>query len=202
MPIIVNGITIPFNGDFIFSNNINIDTVVANGVIVWQKQKAYFAYQNGIINTDAGINNPTLCEKSVNEGWYFENPVIQVRFDALGFIADVGCGEDNKGPTTRMCTNWIPTNVLLNLHTELYHHIYNEGQGIGTPSYEIYGMDTTEKSTKIWAGQWGYNDINGVLDLTISGYTYIKIILTFSTGGGSNGLNKRVFFGIRNIYFS
>ena len=63
-------------------------------------------------------------------------------------------------------------------------------------------MDTTEKSTKIWAGQWGYNDINGVLDLTISGYTYIKIILTFSTGGGSNGLNKRVFFGIRNIYFS
>lgn len=36
----------------------------------------------------------------------------------------------------------------------------------------------------------------------ISGYTHIKIVLTYSTGGGSNGLNKRIFFGIRDTIFS
>lgn len=202
MSIVANGITIPTHSDYIFSNNIDIDTVVANGVTVWQKQKTYYAYQDGIINADAGINNPTLCKKNANDGWYFENPVIQVKFNALGFIADVGCGEGDEGPLTEMCTDWMPTNGLSNLHTELYHHIYNEGQGIGTPTYEIYGMDTAKTSIKIWGGQWGYNDTNGVLNLTISGYTHIKIILTYSTGGGSSGLNKRVFFGIREIKFS
>lgn len=44
MAIIVNGITIPTNSDYIFSNNVNIDRVVANGITVWEKRKAIVLY--------------------------------------------------------------------------------------------------------------------------------------------------------------
>lgn len=46
MSIIVNGVTIPVTGDFIFSNNANIDTVVANGVTVWEKRKSVVLYDH------------------------------------------------------------------------------------------------------------------------------------------------------------
>ena len=39
MAIIVNGTTVPINGDFIVANGTNITKVVANGVTVWEQQK-------------------------------------------------------------------------------------------------------------------------------------------------------------------
>ena len=39
MAIAVNGITIPENADSVYANGINLDTIVANNIIVWQKQK-------------------------------------------------------------------------------------------------------------------------------------------------------------------
>lgn len=37
MPIIVNGITLPNNGDYIVVNGTKVNKVVANGVTVWEK---------------------------------------------------------------------------------------------------------------------------------------------------------------------
>ena len=56
MAIIVNGITIPTNSDSIFSNNVNIDRVVANGITVWEKQKELvlhdsISFWNGRVDT-------------------------------------------------------------------------------------------------------------------------------------------------------
>lgn len=38
MPIIVNGITLPDNGDYIVVNGTKVNKVVANGVTVWEKE--------------------------------------------------------------------------------------------------------------------------------------------------------------------
>lgn len=39
MAVIVKGTTIPENLDSVYANNVNIDKIVSNGVVVWQKQK-------------------------------------------------------------------------------------------------------------------------------------------------------------------
>lgn len=199
MALIINGVTIPENLDSIYANNIDLDTIVANGVIVWKKQKSYYAYQNGAPNTAMGIGAPFFCETNKREGHYNEDPVIQSLFNAIGFVISVGCSASDDGPITGMCTNWIPTNGLSNLHTEIYHHIYRDERGIGTPTYKIIGLNAAGNENKLWEGQWNYHDKGGALDLQISDYTHIKVVLTYSTGGGTSGLNKKIFFGIREI---
>lgn len=117
MSIIVNGITIPTNGDYIFSNNANIDTVVANGITVWEKRKSVVLYDGRrfydgtaaypFINTQcyyygdapSASNNwvppaPYLAVSNANNGvdgeLFFSN--LQNPYGSSGF----GCFGDNN----------------------------------------------------------------------------------------------------------
>ena len=40
MAIVVNGISIPTNGDFVVVNGVKVTKVVANGIVVWEKETA------------------------------------------------------------------------------------------------------------------------------------------------------------------
>lgn len=47
MSIIVNGITLPTTGDYLQVNGVLVDTVIANGINVWEKQKTLHVLSNG-----------------------------------------------------------------------------------------------------------------------------------------------------------
>lgn len=164
----------------------------------WVAQ-SYYAYQNGVTNTAMGISNPYFYVTNAQNGRYYATPTIESAFNAIGFIADVYCDANKSGPITGICTGWIPTNGLSTLHTEIIHHNYTDRGGIGTPYYEIHGLNAAGADTTLWSGMWGYNDTGGVLNRDIIGYTHICIYLHYDTAGGSSGLNKKIFFGIKEI---
>lgn len=164
----------------------------------WVAQ-SYYAYQNGVSNTAMGIGNPYFYVTNAQNGRYYATPTIESAFNAIGFIADVYCDANKSGPKTGICTGWMPTNGLSTLHTEIIHHSYTDRGGIGTPYYEIHGLNAAGADTTLWSGMWGYNDTGGVLNLDVLGYTHICIYLYYDTAGGSSGLNKKIFFGIKEV---
>ena len=165
----------------------------------WVAQ-SYYAYQNGVANTTMGISNPYFYMKDAQEGLYSET-AIKSDFNAVGFTANVSCDTDKNGPRIGISTGWISTNGLSNLHADIIFHFYSNARGIGTPYYEIHGLNTSGVDVTL-KDEMVFNYANATIDLNISEYTSISILLKFISGGGSSGLSKSIFFGIQNMSFS
>lgn len=162
---------------------------------------AYYAYQNGYANTSMGINNPTFYVWDQRNGSFREGPVIQIDFNAIGFMALITCESGKDGPRAGITTNLLPTNGLSNAHIEIVSRGYHDHGGIGTATYRIHGITTAGADVMIREHMYGYYDNNGVHDLDVSGYTHIMVYLLYESAGGSSGLNKKIFFGIKEVRF-
>lgn len=93
MAIIVNGITIPTNGDFINVNGNKIDEVVANGVIVWKKETKRYIWDGSTLYSGAGLSGlykegsklVSLCERKAGEEDPLDKTVLITGIDLTGY---------------------------------------------------------------------------------------------------------------------
>ena len=162
---------------------------------------AYYAYQNGMPNAAMGISNPVVNDSRPGAGRFFEGPSIENAYSIAGVVASVGNAAGESGPNYGACTAYIPTNGLSNVHIEMGTHVYKDNGGIGTPHCSIYGRNAAGTDTILGTGSSGFYD-SGIYNYNVSGYTHIKVAFGCSCAGGSSGLDKKFFVGIKEIRFS
>lgn len=123
MAIVVNGVTIPTNGDFIVVNGVKVAKVVANGVTVWERVKIKNAPPfksagwkllfkgNGFNDFTEHPNSPWITEDRIfarntmtdaNETAIFCSPTVETAAFTY-FSADMG---NNTDPDTSEGSAW------------------------------------------------------------------------------------------------
>lgn len=144
MSIIVNGVTIPVNGDFLFSNNANIDTVVANGVTVWEKRKSIVLYDHRAYY-DGRVSYPYMNNQCF---YYGDGPTF---------------GNKRKPPAPYLATCDTNNGDPDELFFSTLLHPYKDGryESLGNMDYRnIYdsGISEDECRAKYWTNVYGtYN---------------------------------------------
>lgn len=93
MPIVVNGITIPTEGDYIIVNGIKIEKVIANGVVVWKKELKRYIWNGTTLYAGVGLSGfykdggklMSLCERNADEEDPIEKTVVITGIDLTGY---------------------------------------------------------------------------------------------------------------------
>lgn len=82
MPIIVNNVTLPTNGDYIKYNGVNVDKVIINDITVWEKDVRQIVDKKYIWDGSALMSGVTInLEKSYNNSFVKkEDGVIKAYF--------------------------------------------------------------------------------------------------------------------------
>lgn len=155
MSIIVNGITIPVNGDFIFSNNTNIDTIVANGITVWEKRKSIVLY-DGRKFYDGRTTYPFLN----NQCYYYGDAP--------------SAGNNWRPPAPYLATSGVNNGGNDELFFSSLQHPYQDARygTMGNTDYkDIYdpGISTEECSKKYITPSSAYGAYNNSV-----GYPYLR----------------------------
>lgn len=79
MSIIVNGASIPTNGDYIVVNGVRVEKVIANGVVVWKKETKRYIWDGTTLYPGVSLSGfsrnegklISLCERSTDD----EDPI-------------------------------------------------------------------------------------------------------------------------------
>lgn len=201
MATVVNGITIPENIDSVFANEINIDTIVANGVIVWQKKKENYVIKNGVL-----LNAP-------NAGWHADGHSTSGGEKRVFWGSSesdyrycYGCGghtASNANDYWSVWTGAMPTNgyqyiTITFVNASWSDQGYSEGKiiGINNSGSEIkIFQDYVELSGKM---QSDYTKRTFTITLDISNYHTISVL---TRKGCSENSNFWVSIGFENVYF-
>ncbi len=183
MAIIVNGIPIPTNGDYIIANGIKITRVVANGITVWEKNASVTPPDSAIMDY--------IDIQGGNEG--IQTSGCEDHAGAPLFIASVWYikeGEHGSDDITFVARPKAPYNSMkATLHWETFSHDDHDGAvGVWVNGSEIYyskEWDVAEKSGYItvegpsitirvhaecqgWEGHWKTTASVCMYDVTVS----------------------------------
>ena len=93
MSIIVNGASIPINGDYIVVNGVKVEKVIANGVVVWKKETKRYIWDGSTLYSGAGLSGfykdggklVSLCKRSADEEDPIDKTVVITGIDLTGY---------------------------------------------------------------------------------------------------------------------
>lgn len=187
-------------------SGLNITKIIrkSDGALLWPIE--YYAYQNGIVNPAMGIINPWINTNNVRNGRYATDPYLEIYDSAFCVRASVRADEQEDGPIVGITTPNLPTNGLTNVTIEARSGFISDVGGVGTAFMKLYGISADGIEISLY-DNWMIDDTDYYeayprsITYNISAYPYIRVEVGFNTSGGSSGLNKNLFVGIKNVRF-
>ena len=197
MAIIVNGINIPTNGDYIKVGNTIVDKVICNGVTVWEKKKDEFTGSELVVSLGGMVD--TSGRTSFSDNWFSYN--LGSSGSTYGFIVDKVTADADDGagnwftPAARI-VNPIDVTGYSKIEITTYRDLEietdddpDEGEYGWYNTYVLY-RENSPINERFWddeSEEW-YEDWDGVSEMLSSPGTVTKTITPGTT---------KVYLGIR-----